>query len=608
MSKTTNEKCFYEKMSTVLRKPFSKEIDLEKLEEEFAKSVEKKVKEITDVLKASHSKFEDPDFGPKDDDEHGALALYGPKGPPPPAGHSKYPPPETIRWDRPQYCDTKFLHDHDEESEETAEDDEEEDEEFGGDKKDDEVWCMNGALFLDGSSAGDVVQGKLGDCWFLAALSVLGTRPKLLEKCFWRTDTFKEYGLYVCRFYKDCSLMYVIIDDRIPVFDTQGKTNGKVVFGQCRDPNELWVPLLEKAYAKLYGCYKSLIGGYSHYALADLTGYAPRLVGLKPGYMGYSDALTDSEVWDTLVRYRDWNCLMGCSIQSNPGSGQKVEADAGQGLNMGHAYSLLDVREVLLPDKGEKKKLVRLRNPWGHGEWTGPWSDDSKEFQTYKDTLTEIFDRKEINDGQVTASNDGTFFMSFDDWWHRFTSLFVAIQFPKEDGWEGRFCTGNWSGETGGNRQTLTWLNNPKIKFTIQENIKNDKKKTRKVFVGLYINDPRLALGNEYFKDPLFDVGVGFDIVKQSEFELTYEKRLALSASAITSNTSNNRALIISGSHTFTSEYPTQQPPYMFGTTQVESEIEVGEYYIVPSLFKRKQSGTYYLTVYVDGPFELEGE
>jgi hypothetical protein len=157
---------------------------------------------------------------------------------------------------------------------------------------------MNGQLFIDGSSSGDVVQGKLGDCWFLGALSVMGTNQALLDDCFWHKESFKEFGLFVCVFYKDCALRFVIIDDRIPVF----KSSGKVVFAQCKDCNELWVPLIEKAYAKIHGCYKALIGGYVHFGLADMTGYVPRLIGLKPGYTGYSDAFKDEQIWGLLVR------------------------------------------------------------------------------------------------------------------------------------------------------------------------------------------------------------------------------------------------------------------------------------------------------------------
>ena len=41
-----------------------------------------------------------------------------------------------------------------------------------------------------------------------------------------------------------------MIDDRLPC-----KELGEVIYAQCRDLNELWVPLIEKAYAKLHNCY-----------------------------------------------------------------------------------------------------------------------------------------------------------------------------------------------------------------------------------------------------------------------------------------------------------------------------------------------------------------
>jgi hypothetical protein len=36
--------------------------------------------------------------------------------------------------------------------------------------------------------------------------------------------------------------------------------------------SQLWVPLLEKAYAKAYGCYAAISGGHIPEALFDLTG------------------------------------------------------------------------------------------------------------------------------------------------------------------------------------------------------------------------------------------------------------------------------------------------------------------------------------------------
>jgi len=61
----------------------------------------------------------------------------------------------------------------------------------------------------------------------------------------------------------------VIIDDRIPV----DKVTNKPVFGHCLDPKEMWVGLIEKAYAKLHGCYENLISGYVDEGIQELTGF-----------------------------------------------------------------------------------------------------------------------------------------------------------------------------------------------------------------------------------------------------------------------------------------------------------------------------------------------
>lgn len=43
-------------------------------------------------------------------------------------------------------------------------------------------------------------------------------------------------------------------------------------FAKCRDPNETWLPLLEKAYAKVHGDYDAIQGGDSGEAVEDMTG------------------------------------------------------------------------------------------------------------------------------------------------------------------------------------------------------------------------------------------------------------------------------------------------------------------------------------------------
>jgi hypothetical protein len=76
-------------------------------------------------------------------------------------------------------------------------------------------------------------------------------------------------GIYVLRFFKNFEWIYVIIDDRIPV----NKESKLPVFGSCKSQNELWVSLIEKAYAKLHGCYEQLISGYIDEGICELTAF-----------------------------------------------------------------------------------------------------------------------------------------------------------------------------------------------------------------------------------------------------------------------------------------------------------------------------------------------
>ena len=78
-------------------------------------------------------------------------------------------------------------------------------------------------------------------------------------------------------------------------------------------------------------------------------------------------------------------------------TGKDTDKNA-DGVVLGHAYSILDVREV------EHHRLLQMRNPWGKGEWTGRWSDDSKEWTPrYRKLLG--WERKD----------DGKFWISFED-------------------------------------------------------------------------------------------------------------------------------------------------------------------------------------------------
>lgn len=58
-------------------------------------------------------------------------------------------------------------------------------------------------------------------------------------------------------------------------------------------------------------------------------------------------------------------------------SGKTIEEKSNLGLVSGHAYTILDVRNIL-DINGNPQRLLKVRNPWGKFEWKGAFSDTSQ--------------------------------------------------------------------------------------------------------------------------------------------------------------------------------------------------------------------------------------
>lgn len=174
---------------------------------------------------------------------------------------------------------------------------------------------------------------------------------------------------------------------------------------------------------------------------------------------------------------------------------------------------------------------------------------------------------------------DGTFFMSYDDWFEHFSHIFVAIDFPSN--WIGNRASATWDPQLGGNRNTKTWPSNPKFKLTLTEKCN--------VFVGLNIEDTRLTHGQLYYNTPLQGVPMSFDVIQETQVEIE----------------SKDRAMIPKSLDPDGSE--TQQPPYFYQSMQTYTCLEAGEYILIPSLYKRGKSGTFFLETFADKPYTLEG-
>lgn len=229
----------------------------------------------------------------------------------------------------------------------------------------------------DGVASDDCIQGTLGDCWFISALSVLATRDELLtggrkgmeydedmiidKEIASLLDNgvyppifhkYRSVGLYVLRFFKNFNWIYVIVDQRIPV----NQKDKKPVFGKCRNLNEMWVPLIEKAYAKLHGCYENLMSGYVDEGIQELTGMQPEKVLIRdektllfPHKMISQNYGGAEGFWNFLLQRDNDGCLLGCSIKGYGKEGPQILEGMPTGLILNHAYGINDIFEFKDP-------------------------------------------------------------------------------------------------------------------------------------------------------------------------------------------------------------------------------------------------------------------
>jgi len=100
------------------------------------------------------------------------------------------------------------------------------------------------------------------------------------------------------------------------------------------------VPMIEKAYAKLHGCYETLISGFLDDALFDMTGFVSEKLNLhdRNGNFPNPSLPMKSHFFDYIFTWHQEGCMMGCAWKSTA-----IEEKLSNGIITGHAYGITDI-------------------------------------------------------------------------------------------------------------------------------------------------------------------------------------------------------------------------------------------------------------------------
>jgi calpain-5 len=187
--------------------------------------------------------------------------------------------------------------------------------------------CSSPKFSIDGFDPKDLHQGSVGNCWFIAGAISITTSPKYLEQVVPHDQSFDHdyVGVFHFHFWHFGDWIDVVVDDRLPYW------NGQLLYcSNRRTPNEFWGPLLEKAFAKLAGCYEFTDGGFTQDAIVDMTG----------GVTEYLDVehviKTESKdgLWKSLLQAHKMGSLSGANIV--PEQANTREGKLSNGLIDGH--------------------------------------------------------------------------------------------------------------------------------------------------------------------------------------------------------------------------------------------------------------------------------
>ena len=251
-----------------------------------------------------------------------------------------------------------------------------------------------------------MIQGLLGDCYFVTALSVIAPHQKLVEKLF-EEPRNNQNGAVCVKFNYFGQWVPVTVDTYIPF---KSEERPSMVRPTSRDV-PWWPTMVEKAFAKYAGSYSAIDGGNAHIALYRMVGGWP--ISYMMNTMEMQEKIRNGSLWKMLLSLHREGHFICCGSLQGPHNMQTKK-----GIALGHAFAVLRVVEVA------GNQLLQLRNTWGRNQWTGDWSDDSRKWTARM--------KREL---QFNGNKDGNFWISFKDFTENFLAIYVNVMLDDRRWW-----------------------------------------------------------------------------------------------------------------------------------------------------------------------------
>ncbi|XQJ30884.1 calpain-like cysteine peptidase, putative [Leishmania guyanensis] len=192
----------------------------------------------------------------------------------------------------------------------------------------------------------------------------------------------------------------VVVDDYFPI--TEGDCYIKYAHSR-RDVRELWVSLLEKAYAKVRGGYSNIVTGDPLMALRDFTGWPcarydiAHFNNIALASSSFASRLLRYDqhgfqvILHTAPRFDSAGPMLQTDIGISPaeaalpsiveasGGGACAGASAARGLIAGMVYPVMRILRLSIDTLRAELTLFQVRNPWRDvAAWKGRWRCGSR--------------------------------------------------------------------------------------------------------------------------------------------------------------------------------------------------------------------------------------